>query len=260
MFSCSVIDFYITHLMTDHYSRIFLLSHMRAFTSLAGHILGSHPQINGYYEMHLSYDDESSLQKQLESYQKNDTLKPGSRYFFDKLLHNDYALRLDRLNLTDTRVLLALREPESTIKSIVKLFAKKRSDELYASPAEATGYYIERITRLAEFCVQAKQDYFYFDAEMLQTAPDVLLPRLSSWLELASPLSEHYAIFSQTGIHRKGDTSESIHSGKINRAPHDYSAINVPDEYLHMAQQAYLECRRKIIHGAAESVMNALLK
>jgi len=25
---------------------------MRAFTSLAGHILGSNPQINGYYEMH----------------------------------------------------------------------------------------------------------------------------------------------------------------------------------------------------------------
>ena len=29
-------------------ARIFLLSHMRAYTSLAGHILGSHPQINGY--------------------------------------------------------------------------------------------------------------------------------------------------------------------------------------------------------------------
>jgi hypothetical protein len=31
----------------DPYARIFLLSHMRAFTSLAGHILGSHPQIKG---------------------------------------------------------------------------------------------------------------------------------------------------------------------------------------------------------------------
>ena len=37
-------------------ARIFLLSHMRAYTSLAGHILGSHPQINGYYEMHLGYE------------------------------------------------------------------------------------------------------------------------------------------------------------------------------------------------------------
>jgi hypothetical protein len=240
--------------MTDHYSRIFLLSHMRAFTSLAGHILGSHPQINGYYEMHLSYDDESSLQKQLESYQENDTLKPGSHYFFDKLLHNDYALQLDRLPLADSRILLALREPESTIKSIVKLFAKKNSDELYASPVEAARYYIERVTRLSEFCAQVKQDYFYFDAEMLQTAPDVLLPRLSSWLELASPLSEHYAIFSQTGKDRKGDTSENIRSGTINMAPHDYSAICIPEEQLDMAQLAYSQCREKIM-GGAEAVV-----
>ena len=35
------------------YQHIFLLSHMRANTSLISHILGSHPQISGYYEMHL---------------------------------------------------------------------------------------------------------------------------------------------------------------------------------------------------------------
>ncbi|MGV8991151.1 MAG: hypothetical protein ACOH1Q_07075 [Thiobacillus sp.] len=39
--------------MSDRYARISLLSHMRALSSLAGHILGSHPQINGYYEMPL---------------------------------------------------------------------------------------------------------------------------------------------------------------------------------------------------------------
>ena len=175
-------------------------------------------------------------------------------------MHNDHALQLDRLPLADSRILLSLREPESTIKSIVKLFAKKNSDELYASPAEAARYYIERITRLAGFCAQVKQDYFYFDAEMLPTAPDVLLPRLSSWLELASPLNERYAIFSQTGKDRKGDTSENIRSGTINRAPHDYSAIHVPDAQLNMAQQAYLECREKIIYRAAESVINTSLK
>ena len=50
--------------LSDPYARIFLLSHMRAFTSLAGHILGSHPQINGYYEMHLSYEDAAALDRQ----------------------------------------------------------------------------------------------------------------------------------------------------------------------------------------------------
>jgi hypothetical protein len=59
---------------SDPYARIFLLSHMRAFTSLAGHILGSHPQINGYYEMHISYE-ESILCVQIFFYKMNyDTL------------------------------------------------------------------------------------------------------------------------------------------------------------------------------------------
>jgi hypothetical protein len=52
------------------YARIFLLSHMRAYTSLAGHILGSHPQINGYYEMHISYEDASALDRQLEMFRQ----------------------------------------------------------------------------------------------------------------------------------------------------------------------------------------------
>jgi len=53
-----------------HFDRIYLLSRMRAFTSLAGHILGSHPQINGYYEMHLSYQHAAALDKQLEFFWK----------------------------------------------------------------------------------------------------------------------------------------------------------------------------------------------
>jgi len=83
--------------LPDPYARIFLLSHMRAFTSLAGHILGSHPQINGYYEMHLSYEDASALDQQLDVYRASDALKPNSRYLFDKLLHNDYVLQPARL-------------------------------------------------------------------------------------------------------------------------------------------------------------------
>ncbi|MBM4190547.1 MAG: hypothetical protein FJ210_07540, partial [Betaproteobacteria bacterium] len=50
------------------------MSHMRAFTSLAGHILGSHPQINGYYEMHISYADAAALDRQLALFQENDAL------------------------------------------------------------------------------------------------------------------------------------------------------------------------------------------
>jgi len=120
---------------SERHARIFLLSHMRAFTSLAGHILGSHPQINGYYEMHISYEDASALDKQLEVFLESDALKENSRYLFDKLLHNDYSLKPERLGLADTKILISLLEPEHTIKSIVDLFAQKEIEDLYARPS-----------------------------------------------------------------------------------------------------------------------------
>ena len=227
---------------------------MRASTSLAGHILGSHPAINGYFEMHISYDDASALDKQLDVYQENETLKQNSHYLFDKLLHNDYQLKPERLGLEGIKILVALREPEHTIKSIVNLFAKKENDDLYALPEEATKYYIERLELLADFCRTVAQDYYYFDAELLQSAPDILLPAISSWLELDSPLSERYKVFSQTGKARMGDSSKLIHSGKIDKARIDYSHIRIPQDELRRALTVYRDCRQLIIENATDSI------
>ncbi|PWB56550.1 MAG: hypothetical protein C3F18_04930 [Nitrosomonadales bacterium] len=238
----------------EPHARIFLLSHMRAYTSLAGHILGSHPEINGYYEMHISYEGASALDRQLGMYLAGDALKESSRYLFDKLLHNDYLLKPERLGLANIKILISLMEPERTIKSIVNLFAQKEIDDLYASPVEAANYYIARVQALADFSRESGQPYYYFDAEMLQRAPEKLLPKLLDWLELDTPLSECYQIFSHTGKARKGDSSERIHSGKIDRTPVDYSHIAIPDEVLRKAREAYRECRQQIVGNAADSV------
>jgi len=239
---------------SEPHARIFLLSHMRAFTSLAGHILGSHPQINGYYEMHISYEDASALDKQLDVFLESDVLKENSRYLFDKLLHNDYLLKPEQLGLANMKILSSLLEPEHTIKSIVHLFAQKEIEDLYASPVEAANYYIARVQALADFSRTANQPYYYFDAELFQRAPEKLLPQLSDWLELDSPLSERYQILSQTGQARKGDSSKRMHSGVIDRTPVDYSHIAIPEDVLHTAREVYRECRRQIIGNAADSV------
>ncbi|MFA7317436.1 MAG: hypothetical protein WC029_07725 [Sulfuricella sp.] len=235
-------------------ARIFLLSHMRAFTTLAGHILGSHPEINGYYEMHLSYEDASALDRQLDVFLESDALKKNSRFLFDKLLHNDYSLNPERLGLANIKILISLLEPERTIKSIVNLFARKEVEDLYASPVEAANYYIARLQALADFSRTAGRPYYYFDAEILQRTPEVLLPRLSDWLELDSPLSERYQIFSQTGKARKGDSSGRIHSGRIDRTAVDYSHITIPEDVLSKAREAYREYRREIVGNAKDSV------
>ena len=240
--------------MPDSRARIFLLSHMRACTSLAGHILGSHPQINGYYEMHLGYEEPAALDRQLDAYRQSDALKANRRYLFDKLLHNDYPLRPEQLGLTDIKILVALAEPAHTIRSIVHLFRQKPDPDLYASPVAAANYYVERVRALAEFCRTTGWPYCYFDAELWQRAPERLLPRLTAWLELDPPLSERYAVFSHTGTVRRGDTSARMGSGRIDRTRSDYSQIEVPQEVLEPAQAAYRECRERIVVGAADSV------
>lgn len=243
--------------LPDRYARIFLQSHMRAYTSLAGHVLGSHPQINGYYEMHLGYDDAAALDRQLEVYQAGDVLKPNSRYLFDKVLHNDYVLRPDQLGMADIKILVSLAEPEHTIKSIVHLFRQKPDPDLYASPVAAANYYIARVNALADFCQTAPRRYFYFDAELWQRAPAQLLPRLTGWLELDSPLSARYEVFSQTGKAGKGDSSRRIHGGSIDPTRVDYSHIAIPEEALRAAQAAYRDCRARIISSATDSLMRA---
>ncbi len=240
--------------LPEPHARIFLLSHMRAFTSLAGHILGSHPQINGYYEMHISYEDASALDRQLELFLEGDALKPGSRYLFDKLLHNDYALRPERLGLPEVKILVSLLEPEPTIKSIVDLFSQKPTPEPLAAPEAAADYYMARLEALAEFSRTAGQPYFYFDAELFQRAPETLLPRLTHWLELDSPLNERYQIFRHTGQARKGDSSPRIHSGRIDRTPVDYSHVAVPQKVLDAARAVYEDCRRQIIEKAEDAL------
>ena len=240
--------------MARDYSRIFLLSHMRAYTSLAGHILGSHPAINGYFEMHISYEDASALERQLELFQEHEAIKQNSQYLFDKLLHNDYQLKPDRLGPADIKILVSLLEPEQTIKSIVDLFARKETEQLYASPVEAAKYYIQRVGTLADFCTSLGQDYYYYDARLFQAAPDRLLPRLSAWLELDSPLSERYQIFSQTGKAGSGDSSRHIHSGKIVKTSSDYSHISIPQDMLREAQTLYRDSRQAIIALAADSI------
>ncbi len=77
---------------------IFLLSHMRAYTSLFGHIMGSNPAICGYYEMHIGYYSWKSLIRQKLLYFENEEAKPGFSCMFDKVLHNEHSVALKILN------------------------------------------------------------------------------------------------------------------------------------------------------------------
>lgn len=232
--------------------RIFLISHMRANTSLIGHILGSHAEISGYYEMHLAYQTASDLYKQKEIYTEKETIKAGTRYLFDKLLHNSYPLEREKIANKDIHIklLVSLRKPEQTIKSIINLFSKKQGNHPYADPQQACRYYMERLTTINDFCEQNQGQYFYYDAESIRNDTNNCLTQLSDYLELSTPLSSSYQLFSQTGKERVGDSSEQIKSGRVITHGNSYAEIELDSELLNKANSLFNKLRQNIIDNA----------
>ena len=227
---------------------------MRAYTSLVGHLLGSHPEIDGYYEMHQSYASAEDMARQAWRYAEQHSLKPGGRYLFDKLLHNDTTLALEQLDPDRTAVLMALRPPEPTLKSIVSLFAHKPGNDPYADPTGAATYYIERLHALAAFGQQYPRRFYYFDAALIRTDTARVLAALGAWLQLGSPLAERYQSFAHTGVPGAGDSSPAIASGRVVREENTYPGIVLDAKSLQRAQAAYQGCRRQLVERAVAAL------
>ncbi len=229
---------------------IFLLSHMRAYTSLFGHILGSNPEICGYYEMHIGYHSWKSLVRQKLLYFRDDPVKPGARYMFDKVLHNDHDTALGVLDMARCHVIFALREPRLVVPSILKLYARVDPGHEFNSEAFATRYYIERVEELARLARGMRRPYFYMDAEALKQDAGRCLPQLGEWLELATPLSPHYELQSHSLRERDGDSSERMQAGTITKDRSDYEDF-VPDaQDMAHATDTFERVRQQLIDGS----------
>jgi hypothetical protein len=156
---------------------IFLLSHMRAYTSLFGHIMGSNPAICGYYEMHIGYYSWKSPIRQKLLYFQQESTKPGFSYMFDKILHNEHSVSLDVLNSSRAKSIFCLRQPKDVIPSILKLYARIDPTHEFNSEVFATHYYIKRLAVLEAIAESLEQDFFYFDSDSLKLQSDECLGR-----------------------------------------------------------------------------------
>lgn len=217
------------YLCMDH---IYLLSHMRANTSLIGHLLGSHPQISGYYEMHQSYSTTNDLLQQQKNYLINDPIKKNSHYLFDKILHNQYLLDLNQIKPKSVKVLVSIRNPEQSIKSMINLFKQKKQYHKLCEPKAAIEYYNQRINYLASFCLNHPNTYYYFDANLIRDNPENLLAQIQKWLSLSLPFNTTYQTYSQTGVAKAGDSSALIKKGAIVAKQTDYTNIKIPQQLL----------------------------
>lgn len=235
---------------------IFLLSHMRAYTSLFGHIMGSHPAICGYYEMHIGYYSWRSLVRQKLLYLRSEIASPGASHMFDKVLHDDHEVAPRILNRDDTRAIFSLRHPEHTIPSILELYRDIDPTHDFTSESFAVNYYVQRLDTLVSLAASLDRPYFYMDAETLVQQPRESLQSLGSWLQLATPLSPDYDVQKKTSRQRYGDTSVKLESGHIVSDEPGRERVTVSPENLSRAVDAYQTARETI---AAKSNRRCLL-
>ena len=235
------------------HQRIFLLGHMRANTSVFGHILGSNPAIAGYYEMHIGYYSRKSFFRQKLLYYQQHKYKPGTKYLFDKVLHTYHFVNPHLLNRKGVKTLITIREPEQTIKSIVSLFRNNFGAHEYQSVDEAFNYYCERVNTLASMAPEI-DNYFFFKAEKLKTDTDKLLASIANWLTLEAPLSKEYDQFVLTGKKDSGDKTRRLKTGKLVSGVSDYSAIKLTSEQLEIAIKTYKAALAILTEHASYSI------
>lgn len=236
---------------------IFFLSHMRAYSSLFGHIMGSNPQICGYYELHIGYHGWKSLVRQKLEFFHQEVAKPGFTYLFDKVLHDDHFVAPAVLQNPNVKAIFCLRDPNETIPSILKLYAETDPTHEFNTPAFAANYYIARANTLKQTAQDMQRDFYYLDAQAITTQTQVCLHGLSEWLDLKTPLSSQYSTQKKTSQEKYGDTSDRLKSGQIVPGTAHYNSEAIPAELLEAAGQAYREAREVLLERCAQSCLNS---
>lgn len=194
-----------------------MLSHMRGFTTLISHIFGSHPAIAGYREFGISYQHPRDLHRLHWEAFRESAKGQSPQFCFDKLLHGHFEITDTILKDPKVHIVITIREPLSTISSLLKLSSMSK----YQWTVErAIEYYQTRLKELVSFAQHANscnKPILFFRADDLISETDASLTFISEFFQLEQPLSEEYNVFKKTGEAGFGDPSENIHHGKINR-------------------------------------------
>jgi hypothetical protein len=227
---------------------IFVISHMRSFSSLLCHILGSHPEIAGYAEMHQSYDGRSDLHQLSRKVQDATEMPIEGRYVLDKMLHGDQYIAPAVLGRPDVKALFLVRSADATLKSILNL--THSFGAAYINPEDAGHYYVTRLLELEHYSALLGRNALFVDAESLLGDTQAVLDGLSRWLELGEPLSASYRTFRFTGAKGYGDPSEHIKAGRVIADAEDrhrgYVRVPIPETIMEQAREAYRACREAL--------------
>ena len=80
------------HLFEKRRGFVFLVSHMRSYSSLLGHLLAETHAVDGYSELHQTYESDLDLLRMAIDVQATHSEEIQGSYLFDKLLHRAYTV------------------------------------------------------------------------------------------------------------------------------------------------------------------------
>jgi hypothetical protein len=225
---------------------LFVISHMRSFSSLLCHILGSHPEISGYGEAQISYFGRNDLDRLARAVREQNDKPEFGRFVLDKILHNARAIAPGVLARPDVHCVFLLRNAADTMASILNMARSQGHTGLLSDPRQVTEYYVLRVQQMQQYATQTGRAIFV-DADRLIADTDAVLGALSRSLSLATALSPEYQTFKMTGKRGHGDPSPNILTRNVVRSAEerhrDYVSIPIPDDCLARGEAAYAACR-----------------
>ena len=208
---------------------LFLLGHMRSYSSVLSHILGSHPQISGYCETHTKYRTYFDLWKLRRRVRKLTGEPLQGDYVLDKVLH-DYPIARGILNSNSTRAVVLIRRPRETVHSIIEMGLTHSSVAWHRNLDLVAGYYETRLAGLLRLTQALRGRVVFLEAEALLANTRAVLDQLGVFLQLQSPLQTEYRRFAHTGEAGFGDPSKAIAAGQFTTqtAREDRTAVSLP--------------------------------
>ena len=225
---------------------VFLISHMRSYSSLLGHILGSNPQIAGYAETHHSYRSDLDLvELALKIYHTNNRSLDGD-ILFDKVLHGQYEFSDRFLGRDDVSLLFAIREPVATVRSTVAMARRRKKPDWKGDVQKVSDYYMRRLDQMVHLAGrQPAHSAFLVADDLIHRTSDVLAS-LTEFLDLRVPLTSEYQTFEYTGKPIYGDPGAHIKAGSVVRDRDDHSEVEVDEEIQRRLKQAYEEAVQEL--------------
>jgi hypothetical protein len=228
-------------------STILVLGHMRSYSSLLCHILGSHPEIAGYAEMHLTYRNVLDLLRlRARVFRSLGCVLPG-RFVLDKVLHDEYVVAPSILRRQDVHAIVVVRRPAESIQSVLAMGERIPSVAWDSDVDAVVDYYVKRLRSLATVRQHASHCLLVRAEDIVQETSGTLA-EISQFLGLEQGLTDEYDLFPHTGDPGWGDDSGAIRAGRVVRPAKRGNGDMPPQATLAAAIRSYEECCAAFAH------------